>query len=107
VLNAVQRKEQLVAGADRRFVRLDKTPTAVPESHSNPVVDVPPLPFAMPAAIAHTIQQDAAAVGLPLDDAVAAEVANTMLEALRDDEEAAVDLASFVFDADVRRALAG
>jgi hypothetical protein len=87
-------------------VRRHDTPTVTHEKRPDPFADAPFLPFATSAAVARTIQQDVAAVGLLLDDAVAAELADAMLEALRDDEEAALDLASFVFDADVRRALA-
>jgi hypothetical protein len=88
-------------------VRRDDKPNVTHEKRPGPFADAPPLPFGVPATVACTIQQDGAAVGLLLDDAVAAEVADAVLEALRDDEEAALDLASFVFDADVRRALAG
>jgi hypothetical protein len=102
----MQRKEQFVAGADQAPARDDDTPTVSREKCRDPFTNAPPLTFTTSAAVARTIQQDAAAVGLPLDDAVAADVANAMLDALRDDEEAALDLASFVFDADVRRALA-
>jgi hypothetical protein len=102
----MQRKEQLVAGADRPLVYPNDTPTLTCEERRGPFADAPPLPLVMPAAVARTIRQDGAAVGLPLDDAVAAELADAMLDALCDDEEAALDLASLVFDADVRRALA-
>jgi hypothetical protein len=95
-----------VAKADQVPVRRDDKPNVTYEKHLDPFDEAPSLPFTTPAAIARMIQQDAASVGLLLDDAVAAKLADTMLEALRDDDEAALDLASFVFDADVRRALA-
>jgi hypothetical protein len=106
VLNVLQRKESFVAATDQAPLRRDDKPNVTHEKCRDPFAGAPRLPFVTPAAVARAIQRDGAAVGLPLDDAVTAEVADAMLEALRDDEEAALDLASFVFDADVRRALA-
>ena len=104
VLVSPERKEVFVTKAHQPSAQLDDTPTHLPEELPDPFADVAPRERPQ-AVIARAIQRDGAAIGADFDDAFAAELAERVLEALRDDEEAAVDLASFVFDADVRRAL--
>ena len=105
VLVSLERKETPVAATDQSSARLDGTPTHLPEELADPFADVAPRD-APQAVIARAIQRDGAAIGADFDDAFAAELAEQVLDALRDDDEAAIDLASFVFDADVCRALA-
>ena len=95
-----------MSSADHACVRLDDQPTVLPEELPDPFAVV--LPQDAPhAVITRTIQRDGMALGVCFDDAFAGELADVLFDALRDDAEAALDLASFVFDADVRRALAG
>ena len=94
-----------VAAANQPHTLTDDMSTILPEELPDPFAAVAPRDTPQ-AAIAHAIQRDGALIGANFDDGFAAELAERVLEALRDDEEAAIDLTSFVFDADVRRALA-
>ena len=93
-----------MATANQPLALPDDTPAVLLEELPDPFAAVAPRD-APQAVIARAIQRDGAAIGADFDDTFAAELAERVLEALRDDEEAAIDLASFVFDADVRRAL--
>lgn len=95
-----------MAEADQLRVRPDDEATVLLEEAPDPFAVVLPSYTTPQAFIARVIQRDGAAVGVSFDDAVAAELADAVFDALRDDEEAALDLASFAFDADVRHALA-
>ena len=105
VLESLERKETPVAATNQLPALLEDTSTVLPEELPDPFATVAPRDDPQ-AVIARAIQRDGAAIGADFDDAFSTELAERMLEALRDDEEAAIDLASFVFDADVRRALA-
>lgn len=105
VLVSLQRKGTPVATADQPPALPNDAPTTLPEELPDPFAAVL-LCHTPQAVIARAIQRDGAVIGADFDDAFAFELAERVLDALRDDEEAAVDLASFVFDADVRRALA-
>jgi hypothetical protein len=100
-----ERKEMFVTTADQPPALTDDTPTLLPEELPDPFAAVASCDTPQ-SVIARAIQRDGTAIGADFDDAFAAELAERMLQALRDDEEAAIDLASFVFDTDVRRALA-
>ena len=97
-------KGKPVAAADQPLAPPDDTPTHLPEELPDPFTTIASRDMPQ-AVIVRVIQRDGAAIGVDFDEAFAAELAKRLLDALRDDEEAAIDLASFVFDADVRRAL--
>jgi len=88
-------------------VRPDDEATVLVEEAPDPFAVVLPSHTTPQAAIARAIQRDGIALGVCFDDTFAGELADAVFDALGDDELAAIDLASFVFDADVRRALAG
>ena len=94
-----------MAAADQPLAPPDDTPTHLPEELPDRFSVVAPRDtpkLSSPAQYNETGLQSARTSTTRFST----ERAEWVLDALRDDEEAAIDLASFVFDADVRRALA-
>ena len=98
-----------MCSANGKPVVRNDTLTVLPEDVSDPFPEAHIPGDTLQAIIARAIERDGRTTGVCLDADVAMELADHVLDVLADlcdDTLAAIDLASFVFDGDVRRALA-